>query len=402
MSSDTIVIDIHNSTNLDNANIENEIELKQYTDNHFLNKLNIELETIRENNMIRYIDEYDNNSPILMSNENSDDDDETETNIGEILDGEYIYSQINSQINSQTNSQINSQKKYKKHTFYDIQRTLNQYYDTNDKYSSELDILTTYLKGQKNVFIKSRFITQAKLNSLMIPSLIGTAIITIFAPIIQSYSWSGAFISGLNTAVALAISIVHYLKLETYINTYTQLCSQYDRMEHALDFASNKLTFIENEQEKNDLVLLKMSEIEKKINDMKDTSIIIIPNEIKRIFPVICNVNIFSFIKRVEVYKKNLMLKFKDIKNEISYIEYKGESNIDKHKTRLQYLYQIKNKIKDEIMHYKNAYGCIDELFIKEIKNADQLSLCNIWFSSMKNDTDSENPVLSSLLNEIS
>jgi hypothetical protein len=236
----------------------------------------------------------------------------------------------------------------------------------------------------------------------MIPSLIGTAIITIFAPIIQSYSWSGAFISGLNTAVALAISIVHYLKLETYINTYNQLCSQYDRMEHALDFASNKLTFIENEQEKNDLVLLKMSEIEKKINDMKDTSIIIIPNEIKRIFPVICNVNIFSFIKRVEVYKKNLMLKFKDIKNEMSYIEYKGESNIDKHKTRLQYLYQIKNKIKDEIMHYKNAYGCIDELFIKEIKNADQLSLWNIWFSSMKNDTDSENPVLSSLLNEIS
>jgi hypothetical protein len=141
-----------------------------------------------------------------------------------------------------------------------------------------------------------------------------------------------------------------------------------------------------------------MTEIENKINDMKDTSAIIIPNEIKRIFPVICHVNIFSFIKRIEVYKKNLMIKLKDIKNEIGYIEFKWGSQInEKQKLRLSHLYQIKTKLKDEIIYYKNAYSSIDELFIKEIQLADQLSLWSIWFYKIKKST-SENPVLKEYL----
>lgn len=399
-SSETITIDIHNSPAFDYKHIENENQLEKYTDNHFLNKLNVELEKIRDQYLYPSYPSFENNSPILMSNENSDDDD-IATNIGDILEDEYPMI-AESYFYAEEGSPINKRKKYKKYSFCDIQRSLNQYYDSIDKYSSELDILTTYLKGQKNIFVKARYITQAKMNLLMIPSLIGTAIITVFAPIIQSYSWSGAFISGLNTVVALAISIIHYLKLETYVTMYAQLGGQYDRMENSLDFTSNKLTFMDNEQEKNELVLLKMVEIEKKINDMKDTTTIIIPNEIKRIFPIICNVNIFSFIKRVEVYKKNLIMKFKDIKNELSYIEYKYGLNMEeKFRVRIHYLQQIKGKIKDEIMHYKNAYGCIDEIFIKEIKVADQLSLWTIWFSSINIKNDYENPVLKDYLSGI-
>ena len=235
----------------------------------------------------------------------------------------------------------------------------------------------------------------------MIPSLIGTAIITVFAPIIQGYSWSGAFISGLNTAVALAMSIIHYLKLESFITSYNHLASQYDRMENLIEFTGNRLSFMENKVEKGEYVLEKMTEIENKINDIKDTSAIIIPNEIKRIFPVICNVNIFSFIKRMEVYKKNLMMKLKDIKNEIGYIEYKWESQLnEKQQLRLTYLQQIKGKIKDEIIYYKNAYSSIDELFIKEIQIADQLSIWSIWFYRIKKST-SENPVLKEYLASI-
>jgi len=346
---------------LDNKIILEENNVHTYTDQHFIHKLNADLELLRINNGI-----YESNSPIIMSNENSDNSDD-ELDI-EYIDNNHIYS----------NSEKNALKKL---TFREVKKSINKYYEVDDKYSNELDILTTYLKGQKNLYIKSRTITQTKLNMLMIPSLIGTAIISICAPIIQPYSWSGAFISGLNAVVALCISFVHYLKLESSSELFLFLMNQYDRLESSIEFTNNKIAFFENEKEKTDLVLSKMKEVEKKINEIKETTTIFIPNEVKQIFPIICNVNIFSFIKRIEVYKQNLLVKFKDIKNEILYIQWKwGEKIENKEQKRLDFLLKMKEKIKDEILQYKNAYGCIDELFMREIKQADNTTLLYIWF----------------------
>jgi hypothetical protein len=345
---------------LDNKIIIEENNVNTYTDQHFIHKLNEDLEMIRRNN-----DVYESNSPIIMSNENSDNSDDE-------LDIEYLHS---NHIDNYERATL------KKLTFREVKKSINKYYEVDDKYSNELDILTTYLKGQKNLYIKSRTITQTKLNMLMIPSLIGTAIISICAPIIQPYIWSGAFISGLNAVVALFISFVHYLKLESSSELFLFLMNQYDRLESSIEFTNNKIAFFENEKEKNDLVLSKMKEVEKKINEIKETTTIFIPNEVKQIFPIICNVNIFSFIKRIEIYKQNLLVKFKDIKNEILYIEWKWGNKIEnKEQKRLDFLLKMKEKIKEEILQYKNAYGCIDELFMREIKQADNTTLLSIWF----------------------
>lgn len=373
---DHIHIDILHE--LDNQMILEENNLNSYTDLHFINKINEDLEYLRVNSDI-----YESNSPVIMSNENSDDE----------LDIQYIddcFGNSNSNsLDSNNNLYIDNnhyqntheRRCLKKLSFKEVKNSINKYYEVDDKYSNELDILTTYLKGQKNIYIKSRTITQTKLNMLMIPSLIGTAIISICAPIIQPYTWSGAFISGLNAVVALCISFVHYLKLESSSELFLFLMNQYDRLENSIEFTNNKIAFFENDKEKNDLVLSKMKEVDKKINEIKETTTIFIPNEVKQIFPIICNINIFSFIKRIEIYKQNLLIKFKDIKNEILYIEWKwGDKIENKEQKRLDFLLKMKEKIKDEILQYKNAYGCIDELFMREIKNADNTSLLSIWF----------------------
>jgi len=378
ISSEHIHIDMLHD--VDNKIIEDNNSVTEYTDEHFINKLNEDLEMIRRNHTT-----YESYSPVMMSNENSDD----EIDIDIDIDAEY-------------NEIINDKPGLKKLTFSEVRNYMNKYYEMDDKYSNELDILTTYLKGQKNLYIKSRTITQTKINMLMIPSLIGTAIISIFAPIIQSYQWSGAFISGLNALVALFISFIHYLKLESCCEIYLQLMNQYDRLESSIEFTNNKITFFENHKEKNDLVLSKMKEVEKKINEIKETITIFIPNEVKQIFPIICNVNIFSFIKRIELYKQNLLIKLKDIKNEILYIEWKwGDKIENKQQKRLEFLMKIKEKIKDEIFQYKNAYGCIDELFIREIKRADNTGLLQIWFCKKKDIVLSDNHALKEYLSTI-
>ena len=69
----------------------------------------------------------------------------------------------------------------------------------------------------------------------------------------------------------------------------------------------------------------------------------------------------FSFIKKIEHHKKNLIMKYKDIKNEIRYIMFKWErenSNIDtkfdfRKQTevkRLEHLMKEKETLKQEIL----------------------------------------------------
>lgn len=261
-------------------------------------------------------------------------------------------------------------------TYQEIEESLDKYYhDADTKYSSELDIMITYLKGRKNLYIQSKNTSQYKLNALLIPSLLITGAITIFAPFIQKYPWSGGFISGLNAITIMLISISNYLKLESAVLTFYHTANQYDKLETSLEFVSSKMLFVQEPLEKSRIVLEKIQEIEKKVVEIKDWNPLFVPEEVRTLFPIICHINVFSFIKRMEVFKKNLVLKFKDVKNEIRYIMYqlRQENNPpdrQKKMVRLTFLIQVKEKIKEEFIHYKTAYGYIDELFTKEIKNA--------------------------------
>lgn len=331
--------------------IQNETEIQKYTEGTFMNRF---INDWQYNGETFVYDE--SHSPMYMS-ENSEDETEEE-----------------------------SDKHPKKWSYLEVQKSIDKQYETNDPYYNELDILTTYLKGQKNIYSRSRYVTQTKLNLFMIPALIGTSIISICAPILQTHSWSGVFISGLNTLVAFLISIVHYFKLEPLCELYLHLMNQYDRLESSVEFTNNRISFFDVLEDKRKHVFDKMSDVEKKIGEIKETTKVILPNEIKTLFPIICNINIFSFIKRIESHKQNLVNKLKDVKNEVEYIEWKRERkekenrNLEgRHHKRYEYLMLVKDKIKNEIMHYKNAYVAIDELFVREIKRADNINLFFVW-----------------------
>jgi hypothetical protein len=369
-------INIENSIVIDN--VQAELNLIDYTENHFNTKIQKDLEKIRElnkdipdpMNTTFYRNYYiRSNSPITISNNGS-------------ISGSGSDSESNNNMDYDTDNEdklVLSNPAYKKLSYNDTLQLINKYYDSNNdsKFSNEIDILTTYIKGQKNLYIQANNITQRKLNCLMFPTILISGIITMIAPFVECVQWSGGFISGLNAIIALCISFINYLKLESSIEIYMQNSKQYDKIETTLEMTNSKLLFIENNKEKTLLVLNKIKEIEKKIYEIKEATNVLIPEEIKSLFPIICHINIFSFIKKVEIYKKNLILKFKDVKNEIRYILFKLEQReIDsietiKQKNRLQFLYEVKNKLKDEIFDFQNAYSHIDNIFAKEIKIAE-------------------------------
>lgn len=377
-------------------------------ENHFVNKLNENLDTIREMaidfvpNIQKYNKTHHNNSPLSLSDYESDSD---------------------------SNDHIKSKKTphFRNLTHKEVEQSLDKYYDNSEnatKYSTELDIMTTYLKGQKNLYMQSMLISRCKLNGLLIPSLLISAAITIFAPFIQEYNWSGGFISGLNAIIILLISLVSYLKLETSVEMFHHTANQYDKMETSMEFVSSKMLFVQDENEKSRIVLDKIQEMERKISDVKELNNLFIPEEVRQSFPIICNINIFTFIKRMEMQKQNLIAKFKDVKNEIRYILHLFAQNkvmqntvVDtsanliahlenntRQEKRLTFLLEIKDKIKEELFHYKNAYSHIDEIFTREIKRASHKksacgSICCNGYTPETN--SSSNPVIDQYLDFI-
>ena len=354
-------IEIHSNSSYSDDSLE-----KQNQDDVFETQLNRDLEQIRQS-AAKFVPNHshvyqlceNSNSPLTLSYHNSDDEDD---------DCDSHFRQL---------------------TLMEVEQGLDKHYDENDdKFSSELDILITYMKGQKNLYLQSHLLSQRNLNMLMIPALLISSTVTIFAPLIQDYDWSGGIISGLNAFIALLISLANYYKLESSTQTFYNTALQYDKLETSLEFVASKIVFMDdNQNQLSQIVFEKVDEIEKKISEIKDWNPLFIPNDIRQVFPVISHINIFSFIKRIESNKKMLVAKYKDVKNEIRYILYRSsrqnehDTTIKRHENRIQILLETKDKIKDELVHYRNAYSHIDEIFTIEIKNAEKKKK---WFHFFK------------------
>ena len=295
----------------------------------------------------------------------------------------YVYLDSNSPLTISCNNSDcdENEKSFKEVTYDEMKDNIDKYFDDSEnKYSNELDILITYMKGQKNLFIQSYLLCRRKLNMLMIPCILMSAAVTVFAPVFKDSSWNIILISILNAFTAMLISIVNYLKLETSTQTFFTTATQYDKLEMSLEFVASKLLFADDEKN-TEIIYEKLQEVEKKIHEIKEWNTLFIPDEIRGIFPIICHINVFSFIKRIENSKKGLISRFKDIKNEIRYILYRADKKHEKKRieNRLNYLTEQKDKIKEELTHYRNAYSYVDELFTIEIKNARNISFFFNW-----------------------
>lgn len=348
-----------------------------------------------DNNRIR--DMYvQSNSPLSLSENNSDDDlyrhndSDSESNsnnetiqlvVDEMrLDEIYPYSfhekerekdEKDREKGSVSEKGRDKKRKNASPYYFDI---LEKYYEYNDNYSNNLDILITYTRCQKSIFLKSGYITEVRSFLLVLPTIVIGIMISIFSPEMTRYEVNGNIISALNIVMTALISISNYLKLESKAEMFKQLYKQYEKLELSLEMTNNKLLYIDNQHDKSQLVLHKLNDIEIKINEMMEINNVTIPNVIKTSFPIICNINVFSLLKKLENYKKSLHHKFFNIKNEINLILYKWkkgelENKLDiekeKQQKRLLFLYEMKKQLKTEIVQFNEVYSYIDDYFSK-------------------------------------
>ena len=313
--------------------VEEESQLAEYTDSHFVHQMNIAM-------MEQFRNRSNSNSPITLSNSsNSSSDDDIES------------------------------AKFRKLTYKEVARSFDQYNSESD----ELDILITYLNGQKNLYLYSGKITQYKLHMLMLPIIVMTSSSTLIAPFIMGYKWSGAIISGMNAIVLFLTVLCNYFKLESAHNSFSLLSSQYSNLHASLTLGNSHYT---TDYGYSEVMSEKIMEFERKASEIRDS--MNVPSEIKLVFPIISHINIFSFIKHIETYKRNLIIRYKDIKKEIRYIKQKGGEG-ERKKTRYSFLLGVKESLKNEIIQHKNVYNDIENIFVQEIKKAETYKWYWLW-----------------------
>jgi hypothetical protein len=227
--------------------------------------------------------------------------------------------------------------------------------------STTLDIIAVYLKGQKILYIDSKNYCEQKLNYLMMPTIFITAVCSIISMVLKDYDYGAIIVSCLSGVSSCILAIINYLGLDSKAQAHKTSAYQFDKAQAMCEFFSGKVLLIKDsdvDKKVQDFV----TQIEKKVSEIKDVNQFIIPEVIRYRYPKIYSVNVFSEIKR---YKN----KEKILRNELHHIFQKIDNLINANEHIPQDLITIKEHKLKEILEYQDEYFKLDDEFEEEVNN---------------------------------
>jgi len=303
------------------------------------------------------------------------------TNIEGVLpeadDNSSIYDASNNLIDASGNKTKNT---YKKFTYKEVETKIyDNYFDKRTGWSSSLDIIGSYLRGQKLIYMESKSYCENKLNRLMMPSIFLSTAATVLSAIVKDYYWGSYLIGSVNAIIAFLLALVNYLKLDAASEAHKITAHQYDKLQTKIEFLSGQTLLFDNT--KRDTIEKELENVKKKIEEIKETNQFIVPKKIRTLYPIMFNTNVFLIIKKIDDITKKKINKIKDLKNEKNYLievlkskesKEKDKKTLTKIEIRIGECESEKKRHEENIVVLKSAFSVIDEMFMKEMENAEK------------------------------
>ena len=303
------------------------------------------------------------------------------TNIEGVLpeadDNSSIYDASNNLIDASGNKTKNT---YKKFTYKEVEAKIyDNYFDKRTGWSSSLDIIGSYLRGQKLIYMESKSYCENKLNRLMMPSIFLSTAATVLSAIVKDYYWGSYLIGSVNAIIAFLLALVNYLKLDAASEAHKITAHQYDKLQTKIEFLSGQTLLFDNT--KRDTIEKELENVKKKIEEIKETNQFIVPKKIRTLYPIMFNTNVFLIIKKIDDITKKKINKIKDLKNEKNYLievlkskesKEKDKKTLTKIEIRIGECESEKKRHEENIVVLKSAFSVIDEMFMKEMENAEK------------------------------
>ena len=313
---------------------------------------------------------------------------------------------------SDSEDDVEDKNNFHKLTLDEVKKKISADYEVSDihRYSSALDNIASFIKSQAFLYNEAANHCRFRLNLLMLPCIFLSSLCTVFSGISEKYAYGSLYIAIVNALIAFLLAIVNYLKLDAASEAHHITSNNFLKLKIILEFSSGEVLlfqhplmqldgiekkieiwdkaynsgieerkhFIQNlyrerENIAGELVSSlqeKILETKRKIVEIREINRFSIPKSIMNTYPIIFNINIFSFIKTIDDYRNNNILKLKNFRNELRFIKSKECGLFDeKDKIRIKELYQEKMDTMNEIKILNSTSNLIDMMFQQEIKN---------------------------------
>jgi len=261
--------------------------------------------------------------------------------------------------------------------------------------STSLDIISSYLKGQKILYLEAKAYCEFYLYRLMMPAIFISSIASVISGVYNDNSTAAKVVSGATAINAFILSLINYFKLDAKAEAHKMTAYSFDQLISECEFTSGKILMCndlpkegtnntninrtinnddnDDKPEKYDLKYIQdyTTDIEKKVKEIKEKNQFIIPETIRNRYPYIYNSNIFTEIKKLQIDEMILCNELKVISNyEIDYQNkiINGERTPLNYANQQNYYLKKNAKIEEIINHRKKILERDDELH-KELRN---------------------------------